>query len=68
MVGREGTDVVEKNERGCNSDKFFYQVAVGQIGFPGAEIARYLGVTTTSVNRLTGSEKAADLRKYLKML
>jgi hypothetical protein len=38
------------------------------MGYPGAEVARYLGVTTSSVNRLAVSEEAADLKKYLKML
>jgi hypothetical protein len=43
-------------------------IAVGKMGYPGAEVARYLGVTTSSVNRLAVSEEAADLKKYLKML
>jgi hypothetical protein len=32
-----------------------------------SEVARYLGVTTSSVNRLALSEEATDLKKYLKM-
>jgi hypothetical protein len=38
------------------------------MGYPGAEVAGYLGVTTSSVNRLAVSEEAADLKKYLKMV
>jgi hypothetical protein len=34
----------------------------------GAEVARFLGVTTSSVNRLAASEELPDLNRYLKML
>jgi len=43
------------------------QLAVGRMGYPGAEVARFLGVTTSSVNRLAVSEGTLDLRKYLKV-
>ena len=43
------------------------QLAVGKLGYPGAEVARYLGVTTSSVNRLAVSDETPDLRKYLRM-
>jgi hypothetical protein len=51
-----------------NARKTFCQLAVGKMGYPGAEVAGYLGVTTSSVNRLAVSEEAADLKKYLKMV
>jgi hypothetical protein len=35
--------------------------------YPGAEVARFLGVTTSSVNRLAVSEGVANLTKYLKL-
>jgi hypothetical protein len=47
--------------------RMFCQLAVVKTGYPGAEVARYLGVTTSSVNRLAISEEASDLKKYLKM-
>lgn len=47
----------------------FCQLAVGKMGgYPGAEVARYLGVTTSSVNRLAVSDEISDLENYLKML
>jgi hypothetical protein len=52
----------------ANARKTFCQLAVGKMGYPGAEVAGYLGVTTSSVNRLAVSEEAADLKKYLKMV
>ena len=46
----------------ANARKIFCHLAVRRMGYPGAEVARarYLGVTTSSVNRLAVSEEAAD--------
>ena len=52
----------------ANARKTFYQLVVGKMDYSGDEGARYLEVTTSSVNRLAVSEEAADLKKYLKML
>jgi hypothetical protein len=46
--------------------RLFCQLAIGRMGYPGAEVARYLGVTTSSVNRLAVSEEVGNLTKYLK--
>ncbi len=43
------------------------QLAIGKMGYPGAEVARFLGVTTSSVNRLAVSQEGANLTKYLKL-
>jgi hypothetical protein len=47
--------------------RLFCQLAIGRMGYPGAEVARFLGVTTSSVNRLAVSEEASNLTKYLKL-
>jgi len=47
--------------------RIFCQLAVREMRYPGAEVARFLGVTTSSVNRLAVSEEVADLKKYRKM-
>jgi len=47
--------------------RLFCQLAVRRMGYPGAEVARFLGVTTSSVNRLAVSEEVANLKKYLKV-
>jgi len=52
----------------ANARKAFCLLAVGKMSYIGAEGARYLGVTTSSANRLAVSEEAADSKKYLKML
>jgi predicted transcriptional regulator len=38
------------------------------MGYSGAEVARFLGVTTSAVNRLAVSEELPEVRKYLKAL
>lgn len=43
------------------------QLAIGRMGYPGAEVARFLGVTTSSVNRLAVSKEVVNLKKYLKL-
>ena len=48
--------------------RFFCQVAVKGLGYSGAEVARFLGVTTSSVNRLAVSPELPEFRKYLKAL
>jgi len=37
------------------------------MGYSGAEVARYLGVTTSAVNRLVVSEALPDLEQYVKL-
>jgi hypothetical protein len=46
--------------------RVFCQLAIGKMGYPGAEVAHSLGVTTSSVNRLAIFHEAANLTKYLK--
>jgi hypothetical protein len=48
--------------------RLFCQVAVGGMGYPGAGVARFLGVTTSSVNRLAVSAELPEVRQYLKAL
>jgi len=45
--------------------KIFCQTAVGEMGYSGAEAARFLGITTSAVNRLAVSAKLKELGKYL---
>jgi hypothetical protein len=34
-------------------------------GYPGAEVARFLGVTTSAVNKAANSEEVSSLKRYL---
>ena len=47
--------------------RIFCQLAIGKMGYSGAEVARFLGVTTSAVNRMAVSKKATNLTKYLKL-
>jgi REP element-mobilizing transposase RayT len=48
--------------------RLFCQVAIRGMGYSGAEVARFLGVTTSAVNRLAVSPELPEVRKYLKAL
>ena len=48
--------------------RLFCQLAVKRLGFSGAEAARYLGITSSAVNRMAGTEKVAKVDHYLKLL
>ncbi len=44
--------------------RLFCQVAVKAGGQPGAEVARFLGITTSSANRLAVSEELPEFRRF----
>jgi hypothetical protein len=72
IVKGEGIDESElrsgmRKKRVVKVRRMLCQLAVGRMGYPGAEVARFLGVSTSSVNRLAASEETADMRKYLKL-
>jgi len=58
--GNRKTEVVKTR-------RVFCQLAIGKMGYPGAEVARYLGVTTSSVNRSAVLDEVTNLTKYLKL-
>ena len=43
--------------------RVFCQLAIGRMGYPGAEVARFLGVTTSSVNGWLFPQEVATLNK-----
>jgi hypothetical protein len=47
------------------SRRIFCQLGVKRMGYSGAKIARFLGITTSAVNRLAASHELEDLEKYL---
>ncbi len=48
--------------------RLFCQVAVKGMGYSGAAVARFLGVTTSSVNRSAVSEELPESTRYRKVL
>jgi len=68
----EGVEELEfrsgmRKRKVARARRIFCQLAVGKMGYPGAEVARFIGVTTSSVNRLSVFKEVADLKGYLKM-
>jgi len=49
------------------SRKIFCQLAVKKLGYSGAEVARYLGVTTSAVNRMANAEFLPKVKSYTKL-
>jgi putative transposase len=45
--------------------KVFCQMAVKRLGYSGAAVARFLGVTTSLVNRYASSEEVGNLDQYI---
>ena len=47
--------------------KLFCQLMVKKLGHTGAEVARFLGVTTSAVNRIANSEELPNVKFYIKL-
>jgi REP element-mobilizing transposase RayT len=54
-----------RTRRAVYARRLLCQLAVTRIGYSGAEVARYLGATTSSVTRLANSEEIPGLGRYL---
>jgi putative transposase len=46
--------------------KLLSQIGVRKMGYSGAEVARFLGITTSAVNRLVSQEELPDIEQYSK--
>ncbi len=46
------------------SRRIFCQIAVNRMGYSGADVARFLGITTSAVNRLAVSVALPEIKKY----
>ena len=44
--------------------KLFCKLAVRNMGYCGGDVARFLGVTTSAVNKAANSEEVAALEQY----
>jgi hypothetical protein len=73
VSGEEGigeTTLRSGNRRGevVRARRIFCQLSVKKLGYSGAEVARYLGVTTSAVNRMANAEELARVDHYRKLL
>jgi len=48
------------------SRRIFSQIAVKKMGYSGADMARFLGIIMSAVNRLAISDEAPEVEKYFK--
>jgi putative transposase len=70
VCAREGLGEDElrsgRRRRGISkARRLFCQLAVKKMGYAGAEVARYLGVTTSAVTRAANFEEMPELRNFL---
>ncbi len=68
---REGLEEEEirgrsRRESVVRGRKIICQVALRKLGYTGASVARYLGMTTSSVNRMARLEEVAELDEWSK--
>ncbi len=66
----EGTDVEELRSGSrrrvvVKTRKIFCQVAVKKMGYSGADVARFLGISTSAVNRLAAFEELPETGQYI---
>jgi hypothetical protein len=54
-----------RKREGVKSRRIFCQIAVKKMGYSGADVARFLGITTSAVNRLAVSDELPGVENYL---
>ena len=66
----EGVDEPElrsalRKRQVVKSRRVFCQIAVKKMGYSGADVARFLGINTSAVNRLAVSDELPEVEKYI---
>ena len=66
----EGVDQAElrsglRKRQFVKSRRIFCQIAVRKMGYSGADVARFLGINTSAVNRLAVSDELSEVEKYV---
>jgi len=69
VVTKEGVNEAAIRSAGRRKEivkvrRLFCQLAVKKMGYSGAQVARYLGITTSSANRLAASLEMEEVAKY----
>jgi hypothetical protein len=67
---REGVDEAGlrsglRKRQVVKSRRVFCQIAVKKMGYSGADVARFLGINTSAVNRLAISDELPEVEKYV---
>ena len=63
-LGEEEMKGRSRRVRLVRGRKIFCQVAVRKLGYTGASVARFIGMTTSSVNRMARQEEMAGLSAW----
>jgi len=66
----EGIDEAElrsgsRKRQIVKSRRIFCQIAVKKMGYCGADVARFVGINTSAVNRLAVSDELPEVKKYV---
>ena len=54
-----------RKKKVVKSRRIFCQIAVKKMGYSGADVARFLGINTSAVNRLAVSDELPEGEKYI---
>jgi len=54
-----------RKRRVVKSRKIFCQIAVKKMGYSGSDVARFLGINTSAVNRLAVLDELSEIAKYI---
>jgi REP element-mobilizing transposase RayT len=54
-----------RKREAVRSRRIFCQIAVKKMGYSGADVARFLGINTSAVNRLAVSDELPEVEKYV---
>ena len=70
IVKREGVDekmlrAATRKPEAVRARRLFCQLAVKKLKYYGAEVARYLGMTTSAVNRSANAKEVPEIKNYL---
>ncbi len=70
LRSEEGEEIKElrsgsRTRKVSKARRLFCQLAVGKMGYPGAEVACFLGVTTSAVVWAAKTEELKEVQKYL---
>lgn len=73
IVTREGVDenalrTTTRKAEAVRARRLFCQLAVKKLNYYGAEVARYLGMTTSAVNRSASTKEIPEIKNYLKVV
>jgi len=66
----EGVDEAElrsglRKREAVKARSIFCQIATKKMGYSGADVARFLGINTSAVNRLAVSDELLEVEKYI---